>query len=96
MRIIPRPEVTAVHAEHSPHASVHQILCKKISYDQCVDVAVPKLTSVEDNRLETDVRPASSGMDAIGRHDVLREPSVMIGVKTSCLAGTLLRSSASG
>lgn len=51
---------------------------QKISYGQCVDVATPKLTSVKDKRPETDVHPENSGMDAIGRHEALREPSLMI------------------
>jgi hypothetical protein len=54
--------------------------CVKRTHPQHVDgVAIRKIASVEDDRLETDVRSASSGMDAIYRHEVLREPSVGIG-----------------
>jgi hypothetical protein len=36
------------------------------------------MASVEDDRLENDVRSTNSGMDAIERHEVLRGPSVEI------------------
>jgi hypothetical protein len=39
------------------------------SYPQCVDVvAVRTVTSAEDDRLETDMRSATGGMDTTNRH----------------------------
>jgi hypothetical protein len=57
--------------------------CVKEAHPQRVDVvaisiSIQKIASVEDDRLETHVRSASSGMDAIDRHEVLRVPSVGI------------------
>jgi hypothetical protein len=53
--------------------------CVKRSHPQRVYVvAIRKIASAEDDRLETDVRCASSGMDAIDRQEVLRGPSVGI------------------
>jgi hypothetical protein len=55
------------------------MLCKKRAHPQRVNVvAIRNIASVEDDGLETDVRSASSGMDAIDRHEVLRRPSVGI------------------
>jgi hypothetical protein len=48
----------------------------KGAHPQCVDVSIRKITLVEDDSLETDVHSASSGMGAIARHEVLREPLV--------------------
>jgi TATA-binding protein-associated factor Taf7 len=51
--------------------------CVIRAHQQRVDVvAIRKIESVEDDRLETDVRSASGGLDAIDRHEVLRGPSV--------------------
>jgi hypothetical protein len=48
-------------------------------HPQSVEViAIRMIASVEDDRRETDVRPASSGMDAFDRHGFLRELSVGI------------------
>jgi hypothetical protein len=52
--------------------------CVKRAHPQRVDVAIRKIASVEDDRLETDVRSASSGMHAIGCHELLGVPSVGI------------------
>jgi hypothetical protein len=53
--------------------------CVITAHPQRVDVvAIRKIASVDDDRLETDVRSASSGMDAIDRHEVLRGPPVEI------------------
>jgi hypothetical protein len=41
--------------------------CRKAHPYFVVAVAIRKFVSVEDDRLETDVRSASSGVDAIGR-----------------------------
>jgi hypothetical protein len=41
-------------------------------------IAVRKIKSAEDKRLETQVHFSRSGMDATGRHEVLRGPSVGI------------------
>jgi hypothetical protein len=41
-------------------------------------VAIREIASVVDDRLETDVRSTSSGMDGIDRHEVFRGPSVGI------------------
>jgi hypothetical protein len=46
---------------------------------QCVDaVVIRKIASAEDDRLGTNVRFASSDMDAIDREEVLRGPPVKI------------------
>jgi hypothetical protein len=45
-------------------------------HTQCVDVAIHKITSAQDDRLETDVCFASSDMAATDRREVLRESSV--------------------
>jgi hypothetical protein len=50
----------------------------KRAHPLCVDVVVCKTASAKDDRLESNVRSASSGMDAINRHEVLRGPSVKI------------------
>jgi hypothetical protein len=50
----------------------------KTAHPQRVDVATGKTGSVEDDRLEADMRSASSGVDATDRHEVLRGLSVEI------------------
>jgi hypothetical protein len=52
--------------------------CVKRDHPQGVDVAIRKIASVEDNRLETDTRSTSSGMDAIDHQEELRGPSAGI------------------
>jgi hypothetical protein len=42
----------------------------KRAHSQCVDVAIGKIASIGDDRLETDVHSASSGAVAIHRHEV--------------------------
>jgi len=60
--IIPSPEVIVAGAEHTSQTVL----------PQGVDVVViHKAASIEDNHLETDVSPASTGTDAIDRHKVL-------------------------
>jgi hypothetical protein len=41
-------------------------------------VAFGRITCIEDDRLETDMRSRSSGMDAIDGYKVLRKPSIGI------------------
>jgi hypothetical protein len=51
----------------------------KGAHPQCVDaVAIRTIASAEGDRLETDVQSASIGMDATGRHEAFRRPSVGI------------------
>lgn len=50
----------------------------KRAFTQCFVVAICKIPSVEDDRLEADVRSAGSGMDALNRHVVLRGPSIWL------------------
>jgi hypothetical protein len=45
--------------------------CVKRAHLQHVDVAIKKIASIEYDRLETDVRSASSGMDTVLCHEVL-------------------------
>jgi hypothetical protein len=47
-------------------------------HPQCVNVEIRKIASVENDRLETYVRSPSSGMDAIGSHEVLLGLLVLI------------------
>ena len=62
MSIIPSREVTVAGAEHT----------SQTAHPQGVDVAViHKAASMEDNHLEIDVNPASTGTDAIDRHKIL-------------------------
>jgi len=62
MIIIPSSEEIVAGAEHT----------SQTAHPQGVDVAViHKAASIEDNHLETDVSPASTGTDAIDRHKVL-------------------------
>jgi hypothetical protein len=51
---------------------------KELVLSVLIFLAVPKIVRIEDDCLETNVRPASCGVDAIDRRDVLREPSVGI------------------
>jgi hypothetical protein len=52
------------------------MLCKK-AHPYFVDAAaIRKFLSVEGDRLEAEVRSASTGMDAVLHHEVLRGPSV--------------------
>jgi hypothetical protein len=44
----------------------------------CIDVDIRKIASAEEDRLETNVRSESSGLDAIDRRGILRGPSVEI------------------
>jgi hypothetical protein len=49
------------------------------AHPQHVDIiAIHKIACREDDHLETDVCSASSGMDSIDHHEVLRGPSVGI------------------
>lgn len=58
--------------------------CVEGSHLQYVDaVAIRKITCVEYDYLETDMRSTSSGTDAIDRREVLRRPSAGI-VQFSC------------
>jgi hypothetical protein len=41
-------------------------------HPHCFNVAIRKIASAEENRLETDVRSASSDMDAVDGHGVLQ------------------------
>jgi hypothetical protein len=53
--------------------------CVRGADPQRVDVVAIRISaSVEDDPLETDLRSASSGMDATDRQEVLRGPSVGI------------------
>jgi len=62
MSIIPSPEVIVAGAEHT----------SQTAHPQGVDVAaIHKAASIEDNHMESDVSPASTGTDAIDRHKVL-------------------------
>jgi uncharacterized Fe-S radical SAM superfamily protein PflX len=66
MMIISCPEVTVVVGEHT-------VTCKaRCVCPQNIDVvAVRKISSVEDDSLETDARSASGDMDAVHRHKAL-------------------------
>ena len=62
MSIIHSSEVIVAGAEHA----------SQTAHSQGVDVAViHQAASIEDNHLEIDVNPASTGTDAIHRHKVL-------------------------
>jgi hypothetical protein len=78
MRIIPYPEVTVVDVENTltrkTCSSVRRILCRT-PHPLCNYVHIKKFTFVEDDRVETDVYPDSSGMDATDRLEVLRVPN---------------------
>jgi hypothetical protein len=56
----------------------HVIHAETRAHPYCVDVAIRKIASPEDDLLETDVRSGSSGMDATDSRGIFRGPSVEI------------------
>jgi hypothetical protein len=50
----------------------------RVKHASSVHIAICKIASAEDDLLETDIRSASCGMDAIDHHEVLRGLSVGI------------------
>jgi hypothetical protein len=64
MRIIPCPEVTHTLTLKICFFSPHSVLIRSV-----LMAAIRKISTVETNRLETDVRSARSGMDAVNRHE---------------------------
>jgi hypothetical protein len=68
---------TPSHVKNMLHLSTE--CYAQIGHPQCVEVvAIHKIASVEDDRLETDVHSVSSGVDAIDCHEVLPGPSVWL------------------
>jgi hypothetical protein len=53
------------------------MLCKT-AHPQCVDVDIRKIASMLNDRLEANMRSASSDMDPIDRLEVLQGPSLRI------------------
>jgi hypothetical protein len=79
MSIIPRPELTVGTLNISWCENMLRLSTKcyvKGIHPQCVGVVVIRDIASADDRLATDVRSASRGMDTIGRHEVLRGLSV--------------------
>jgi hypothetical protein len=78
-----------------PHAQIMLYMSTEYyvrrPHSHCVDVvAFRKIAFVEEDRLETDVRSASIGMDAIDSHEVLRGYSFGIGRILVCFSTALV------
>jgi hypothetical protein len=70
---MPCPQLTRVDIEHTLKLKPHTNLCQN-DYQQSFFVApIRHIPSVEDFRLETDVRTVTSDMDANNRHETLRD-----------------------
>lgn len=74
---------------------VHGMLCRR-NHPQRVDIVAIRITAFSaDDRLETDVRPASSGMNATDRHEVLSRTLRWDSPNSRAISHELLRGSRS-